>query len=1729
MKTKAKKIIAAFLTVFMMTTVSFSQTITTTLGDINACPGDNVVVPMDVTNFNNVSSISLVVYFDSTQINFITEQNLAPGLAGPLFLLNSLPLNNNPDYNKQVRISWFGFAPLNVGAGVLMEFVFYYEGDTAELVWSNVAGETQYSDPTLQNIPATFIDGGLSPADAIINTQPIDQNVDEGLNTSFSVDATLATGYQWQESNDGGTNWLDLSDGGVYSGTTTNVLTLTTVPIGLDGYKYQCVVADACSGVTTDIATLTVNPVANPLAVTAEADPILICEGEMTQLDAIASGGSGSYTYTWISDPTGFTSNIQNPTDSPLVTTTYTVSVDDGAGTATDHVVVTVNPLPVVFNVTGGGSYCAGGNGISIGLDNSENGVNYDLFFNGSFSGQSITGTGAAIDFGSQTDEGSYTIVATNSCGSRNMNGQAVIEINPYPIAFNVTGGGSYCLGGNGFEIGLDGSEPGVTYELFLNETSTGITFIGDGMAFNFGLQTAEGNYTVAGTNNCGTTAMMGIVMITILPLPAADAGQDVAICLGECTDLTASGGVTYMWNDGNTDAMISVCPTTTTTYIVTVTDNNGCSDTDDVMITVNSNPVADAGADVSVCEGTCTTLTASGGMMYLWNNSSTNASIVVCPTSTMTYGVTVTDGNGCTDSDDVTVTVNTNPVADAGADVSICAGECTTLTASGGMMYLWSNSATTASINVCPANTMTYNVTITDGNACTDSDEVTVTVNNNPVADAGADVTICETDCATLTATGGVSYLWSEGSTDASINICPTTNTTYNVTVTDINGCTASDDVTVTVNPLPSVFNVVLPPSGGGYCAGGTGVDICVDGWENGVNYELYFNGAATGLITGGQAGGFCFGSQTGIGTYTVYATSVNNGCSVMMNGSADVFEYPLPDQYNVTGGGSYCAGGNGVSVGLSSSQTDVTYILFVDGNVVLPLVAGTGSALDFGLQTAAGNYTIVAENNTSLCQNNMIGSVDIVINPLPVADAGQDVSICTGDCHNLTASGGSTYFWSNSETTNIINVCPLSTETYSVTVTDINGCTDSDEVTITIDPLPAVFNISGGGNICAGNSVEVGIDGSEIGVDYELFIDGMAAGNLFPGTGSALSFGNQTMPGTYTAKGYNSCGNTDMNGSVNITIDPLPGVFNVTGGGSYCDGGAGVEIGIDGSEAGADYELFLNGTSTGNIIPGNNMAINFGNIIPAGTYTVVATNNCGSTNMSGQADVTITVLTAFTSDPINTTVIEGATAYFNVAASNANTYQWQLSTDGGSIWNDLFNSTIYSGVNTTTLEVQNVFLNMDSYLYRCTATGVCNTAVSNVAMLGVSPPMGTITTTAVSQIVPQGSNTVVVPIFATNFVDVAAIALKLSYNTAVLTYDSIEYVHPGLSKQYLVDFASGGEVNISWIDVAAANIGNDTIFKLRFTYNGGSSYLVWNTMTVANCQYANSIGAIFPSIFINGSVNQFGATPISSQPVDINICEGNTGYFMTVAPSATTYQWQESTNGGLSWTTLTDGGMYSGVNTASLSISNLTTAMSGAKYQCILDLGMTSEAISTAALLTVTPWTTENIIVNSDAGTTICNGTNVTFSANVQYPVTSPQYTWMVNGNVVGTNATYSSTSINDGDIVSCGILSPNDCFAGVPGQITMTVIDIPVKAAMPAGPVSLCENSSDTDYTTSGATYASTYVWEITPAAAGIITGTGLTATVDWNTAFTGVATIKVKAQTVVVTAFSQMVWM
>ncbi|MCH8902565.1 MAG: T9SS type A sorting domain-containing protein [Bacteroidetes bacterium] len=365
-------------------------------------------------------------------------------------------------------------------------------------------------------------------------------------------------------------------------------------------------------------------------------------------------------------------------------------------------------------------------------------------------------------------------------------------------------------------------------------------------------------SFYIAGNAANGNGSTSGDYIYTdtfsIAPPLTAFAGNDTIICGGAGATIggspTATGGTgpfTYLWSPltGLNNTSIAnplASPTSTTSYTVTVTDANGCSDTD--IITVTNNLTANAGGDVTMCDGDSTAIggspTATGGtgpFTYLWSpatglNSSTIANPTATPTSTTGYSLTITDANTCNDTDTITVTVSPIPTADAGSDTVICNGDSTSIggspTATGGTgpyTYLWSpaialNDTTIANPVTSPASTTSYSLTITDGNSCTNTDTVTITVNPIPTADVGPDTIICQ--CTSVFINGNASngtVSWSDQGAGGVFNIPNIENPDYTppcnstgiicliMTVTDTSGLcgSASDTVCITINPIPT------------------------------------------------------------------------------------------------------------------------------------------------------------------------------------------------------------------------------------------------------------------------------------------------------------------------------------------------------------------------------------------------------------------------------------------------------------------------------------------------------------------------------------------------------------------------------------------------------------------------------------------------------------------------------------------------------------------------------------------------------------------------------------------------------------------------------------------------------------------------------------------------------------------------------------------------------------
>jgi hypothetical protein len=249
---------------------------------------------------------------------------------------------------------------------------------------------------------------------------------------------------------------------------------------------------------------------------------------------------------------------------------------------------------------------------------------------------------------------------------------------------------------------------------------------------------TATTTYSLTVSNPCSNSAS-STKTITVFAVPTASISPSAnqTFCQGTTMTLTASGGANYSWSTGAVSSSIAV--NSSGNYYAVV--SNGCPSQDvstsTVTVVVNAKPtVVVAPTPASVCFGSSHTITASGGISYLWNTGGqTTSSIIIVPTVSANYSVTVTDVNGCSNLSFGFVNVLPLPVANAGTDKTILSGNSTTIGgASSGASYSWSNGATTQTIIVNPTVTSTYTL-IVSGQCGSDTDSVTVVVTANPTA----------------------------------------------------------------------------------------------------------------------------------------------------------------------------------------------------------------------------------------------------------------------------------------------------------------------------------------------------------------------------------------------------------------------------------------------------------------------------------------------------------------------------------------------------------------------------------------------------------------------------------------------------------------------------------------------------------------------------------------------------------------------------------------------------------------------------------------------------------------------------------------------------------------------------------------------------------------------------------------------------------------------------------
>jgi len=393
---------------------------------------------------------------------------------------------------------------------------------------------------------------------------------------------------------------------------------------------------------------------------------------------------------------------------------------------------------------------------------------------------------------------------------------------------------------------------------------------------------------------------------------------------------LSAPAGYSYLWSNGATTQGITA--TATGSYFVTVS-ANGCSSTSTAQqVTVHPLPPASvtASGPLTLCQGSSVTLSAPAGYSYLWSNGATTQSISVSASGS--YGVTVS-ANGCSsNSTSQVVTVNPTPPSNvvASGPLTFCQGGSVALVAPSGYAYVWSNGATTQSINATTSGTFTVTVY---GNGCSSTSapvQVSVIPNPSAVVTASGSLSFCQGGSVTLVAPAGGTYLWSNGAITQSISV--TSAGVYSVVVT-ANGCsTTSANQQVNVLPVPPA--TVTASGSLTFCEGGSVGLMAPAGFS-----YAWSTGATTQSIVASATGAY----SVTVSDNTCSATSSPVAVTAVVNNlTPQVFGTTLANVNTIQSyftsqnlGNGYTWGVQGGSVVTGQGTNAVTVFMGTSGNV--------------------------------------------------------------------------------------------------------------------------------------------------------------------------------------------------------------------------------------------------------------------------------------------------------------------------------------------------------------------------------------------------------------------------------------------------------------------------------------------------------------------------------------------------------------------------------------------------------------------------------------------------------------------------------------------------------------------------------------------------------------------------------------------------------------------------
>ena len=935
--------------------------------------------------------------------------------------------------------------------------------------------------------------------------------------------------------------WTTSNGGNIVSGGTT----LSPVVNALGDYTLK--VTNNTNGCTQTSVT-NITGISAPTLVTTSG--VLNCIASSITLTTTSNAVSPTYAWT---GPNGFVSAVKSPTVS--VSGSYNVVVTDSITTCTRTATanVTTNTNAPGASATGNTLTCVITSVVIMGATPDTTAV-YDWSGPNSFVSN--------LQNPSVTASGDYNLVVTDTINGCTSTATAAVILNTLPpVASAVSPGNLNC---NTTQIQLNGTGsvqgPSITYTW----TASNGGNIVSGENTQTPLVDAIGTYSILvsnADNGCTQTASVNLVQS---PSMAASIGaQSNVLCKGgtsgQATAIGAggNGSYAYAWSNGGSTAVVAGLAVGT--YVVVVTDGENCSATTSVVISEPNILTANASATAQLAfgqnDGTATASPLGGiaGYTYLWTNGGTAQTIAdLAPGS---YNLVVTDANGCTALETVTVNafncflaadisgtnLSCNGASNGTAEVLVTAGANPTI-------FLWSNGATSASVSNLSAGF--YTVNVTDGNNC----PATLNINiNQPSLLAANTTTSAESALgandgkATANPTGGTgaySYVWNNGSVLQTItNLAPGT---YTVVVTDESGCTTEQTVEVSsFLCLISSENTIVNVS----CAGAANgsVTVSLQGGTAPFNY-VWSNGGTTATLS----------NLTG-GTYTVNVSDAN-GCD--FSNSATIAE-PLPyASWEVQTLNPLCpTEATGSATASISGGTEPYTFLWSNG--------ATGNTLS---NIPAGDYSVQVTDQNG-CQSSTSVTLTSSDNEVPTIIAqNTSVALNGSGLAQVTLADLSAQFGDNCGVagTNIspqnFDCSKIGLQTVTLTVTDLSGNTATTTALVNVlDNIVPVLTCPA--NIVACSYDNVVIYGSPVAEDNCLLagngtwvLNGPASGSIFPEGTTLVSYTYTDASGNAGACAFevtvtsavefaNVIINNDLNnqqvGSIDITVAGGTGPF--------------------------------------------------------------------------------------------------------------------------------------------------------------------------------------------------------------------------------------------------------------------------------------------------------------------------------------------------------------------------------------------------------------------------------------------------------------------------------------------------------------------------------------------------------------------------------------------------------